>query len=251
METLIGILESTYQTASGALFAYAPRLTATFVVVVAGLLITRAAKAAAIAILEALKVEDMATKVGATDALKRADVGMSTTQIVATLVYWTFLAFTTVVALSTLGIADASTFTALGALVPNVVIAAAILVFGLNLSGFVSKLIQTAAVNAEIRQARIVRNAAHYGMGTLVLVLALRQLGVPEGLLGTGSLILFSSVCAAMALAFGLGGRDLAANISKATWKYEREQTHTLAEASNLGRQVIPTLKPTKAARVA
>ena len=168
METLIDILTSTYQATSTVLLAYAPRLAATLVVVLAGLIVTRAAKAAVLTILDALKVEDIATRVGATAALKRADVGMSMSEIMAKLVYWTFLVFTTMVALSTMGIADANMFAALGAIVPNVILASVILALGLNLSAFLSKLIQTAAVNTEIRQARMARNAAHYGMGTLV-----------------------------------------------------------------------------------
>lgn len=253
METLIGILTTTYETTSTTLVAYAPRLSATLLVVVAGLLITRAAKAAVLAIMEALKVEDIANKVGASAALKRADVGMSMSAIVATVVYWICLVFTTMVALSTMGIADANMFKSLSAIVPNVIVASTMLVLGLNLSAFLSKLIQTAAVNAEVRQARMVRNVAHYGMGTLVLVMALRQLGLPDALLSQGFMILFASASAALALAFGFGARDLASSIATASWKHEREQSNALAEASNLGRDVIPgvahTSQPARVAR--
>ncbi len=240
METLLGILTTTYQTTSTVVLAYAPRLAATLLVVLAGLIVTRAAKAAVLAILEALKVDDLASRIGATAALKRADVGMSMSEIVASLVYWTFLVFTTMVGLSTLGITDAHMFSAISAIVPNVIVASLILVLGLNLSAFVSKLIQTAAVNSEIRQARMARNVAHYGMGSLVLVLALRQLGVPDALLSQGFMIALASTGAALALAFGFGGRDLANGIATASWKHEREQSLALAEASKLGRDVFP-----------
>ncbi len=249
METLIGILTSTYQTTSTVLLAHAPRLAATIVVVLAGLLVTRAVKALMLTILEALKVEDIARRVGATAALKRADVGMSVSEIGARLVYWVFLVFTTMVALSTLGIADANMFKTLSAIVPNVIVSSLILVLGLNLSAFLSKLIQTAAVNAEVRQARIVRNVAHYGMGMLVVTLALRQIGVPDALLSQGFIIMLASAGAALALAFGLGARDLANSIATASWKHEREQAHTLAEASNLGRDVIPGVSQASASQ--
>ena len=73
METLVSILTSTYQTTSAVLLAYAPRLAATLVVVLAGMLVTRVAKSAVLSILEALKIDDLATRVGASAALKRAD----------------------------------------------------------------------------------------------------------------------------------------------------------------------------------
>lgn len=256
METLVSILTSTYETTSTVLLAYAPRLLATLVVVVVGLLVTRAAKAAVLAILEALKLDDIATRVGATAALKRADVDASMSEILARLVYWTCLVFTTMVALSAMGIADANMFANLGAMVPNVIVASVILVLGLNLSAFLSKVIQTASVNAEVRQARMARNVAHYGMGMLVMVLALRQLGVSEALLTQGFTILLASAGAGLALAFGFGARELASSIIASSWKREREQSQALAEASNLGRDVIPgvihatnTNAPTRSAR--
>lgn len=251
METLVGILMDTYQTTSTAVFAHAPRFLATLLVVLAGLIVARLAKSIVLTILEALRLEDLSTRIGATAALKRADVGLSISEIAATLVYWTFLVFTATAALSALGMADVSTFAPVAAMVPGVIVASAILVLGLNLSGFVSKLIQTAAVNAEVRQARIARNVAHYGMNGLVVVLALRQLGVPDALMSQGFLILLASVGAALALAFGLGARDLANGIATSSWKYERAQSHALAEASNLGREVIPGATVSAPPRVA
>jgi hypothetical protein len=243
METLMGILTSTYETTMTTVVAYAPQVLATLVLVVAGLVLARAARAAVFAIFEALKVDDVAAKIGANNALKRADVGLSTSQIVAQLVYWTFLVFTASVALSTLGFADAGTFKGLAAMVPNVVIAAFVMVLGINVSAFLSKVIQTAAVNAEVRQARLVRNVSHYGMSTLVTILALRQLGVPEELLSQGFLILFAGMTAGLALAFGLGCRELAGDIASHVWESEVKQSHNLAAASELGRQIFPSIK--------
>jgi hypothetical protein len=156
-------------------------------------------------------------------------------------VYWTFLVFTAMVALGVLGFATSATFAAVGAMIPNVVIATAILVLGLNVSSFLSKLIQTAVVNAEIRQARFIRNAAHYGMGTLVVILAAKQLGISDAILGTSFFIFFGGTCLAMALAFGLGSREWAGRLAESTWKQEQEQARALTTASMLGPQVFPS----------
>ena len=119
-----------------------------------------------------VRFEGLASRIGVTEVLRRAEVKSSATEILGTIVYWTFLIFTAMVSLGVLGFETSDTFVAVGAMIPSVVIATAILILGLNVSSFLAKLIQTAVVNAEIRQARFIRNVAHYGMGTLVGMLA-------------------------------------------------------------------------------
>ena len=126
------------------------------------------------------------------------------------------------------------------AMIPNVVLSVAILIFGLNLCSFLATLIQATAVNAEVRQGRLVRNVSYYGMGALVVVFALQTLGINSELLSQGMLILFGSACAGTALAFGLGSKELAGRIAKSRYKTEQVQSETLAEASELGNQVLP-----------
>jgi hypothetical protein len=188
-----------------------------------------------------LKFDELANRMGLTDVLKRAEVKPSAREILGMVVYWTLLVFTALVSLGVLGFATSSTFASVGAMIPSVVIATAILILGLNVSGFLAKLIQTAVVNAEIRQARFIHNAAHYGMSTLVVILAAKQLGISDAILTSSFLIFFGGTCLAMALAFGLGSREWAGRIAESTLKQEQEQARTLKAASQLGTQIFPS----------
>lgn len=246
MEALINVLKETYASMSETLTGAGPKILATVIVVVAGLLVARTAKALVHQLLKAVSFERASEKMGITDVLKRADVSQTASAILCTLIYWTFLLFTGLVALGTLGIASAETFAAVGALIPSVIIAVAILVLGLNVSAFLAKLIQTAAVNAEVRQGRLVRNAVHYAMSTLVVILAVQQLGISDEILGTAFLIFFGATCLAMALAFGLGSREWAGNIVKSRWKDEQSQSDALSKASELGNEIFPAVATTK-----
>jgi mechanosensitive ion channel-like protein len=241
MDTFIQILKSTYASTSATIVEAAPKIAAVVVIVVVGLLLARVARAALHYILRLVRFESLAQRVGMTDVLKRADVKATSTEILGTLVYWTLLAFTALLALGVLGIATSATFAAVGTMIPNVVIASAILILGLNVSSFLAKLIQTAVVNAEIRQGRLIRNAAHLGMSALVVILAAKQLGVPDAILSTAFLIFFAGTCLAMALAVGLGSRDWAGKLAESSWKQEKDQARALAEASKLGTQVFPS----------
>ena len=241
METLLQMLKSAYSATSSMVVSGAPKIAAAAVVIVVGLLLARVARAVLHRVLDLVRFERLANRIGVTDVLKRAEVKSTATEILGTVVYWAFLIFTAMFALGVLGLATSETFAAVGAMIPNVVIATAILILGLNVASFLSKLIQTAVVNAEIRQARFIRNAAHYGMGTLVAILAAKQLGISDAILSTSFFIFFGGTCLAMALAFGLGSREWAGKIAEQTWKQEQEQARVLTEASMLGPQVFPS----------
>jgi hypothetical protein len=245
MDTLIQILKSTYESTSSTIVSVAPKIAVVVIVVALGLLLARVARAALHWVLGLVRFERLAQRIGMTDVLKRAEVSATSTEILGTLVYWTVLVYTALVAMGVLGIATSATFTAIGAMIPNVLIACAILVLGLNVAGFLSKLIQTAVVNAEIRQGRLIRNAAHVGMSALVVILAARQLGVPDTILSTAFLIFFAGTCLAMALAVGLGSREWAGKLAETSWKHEKDQTRALADASKLGTQIFPSTAST------
>ena len=243
MQTLLSILKETYSSMADAVAAASPKVLAAAIVVVAGLLVARVAKAIVHQLLGAVRFEKLAGRIGVTNVLARADVQQSASGLLCTLVYWTFLLFTGLAALTALGFANATTFSDVGAMIPNVVVAVAILILGLNVSAFLAKLIQTAAVNAEVRQARFVRNAAYYGMGTLVAILALTQLGISAEILTMAFYIFFGATCLGLALAFGLGSRELAGSMASETVKAEQATSRMLSEASELGNEVFPTQK--------
>jgi len=240
MDKFIQILKTTYESTSSAVVSAAPKIAAAAVVIIVGLLVARLARAIVQRVLKLVRFETLATRIGMTNVLKRAEVSSSSSDVVGTLVYWTLLLFTALLALGVLGFATAETFTAVGAMIPNVVVACAILILGLNVAGFLAKLIQTAVVNAEIRQGRFIRNTAHYGMGALVVILAAQQLGISSEILSISFFIFFGATCLAMALAIGLGSRDWAGRLAESTWKHEKDQSRAMAEASVLGTQVFP-----------
>ena len=241
MDAFIQILKTAYESTSSAIVSAAPKIAAVAVVIVVGLLLARVARAIVHRVLKLVRFESLAQRIGMTNVLKRAEVTASSSEILGTLVYWTLLMFTALVALGVLGIATAATFAAIGTMIPNVVIACAILIVGLNVAGFIAKLIQTTVVNAEIRQGRLIRNTAHYGMGALVVILALQQLGISTAILTTSFFIFFGATCLAMALAIGIGSREWAGRLAESTWKNEKEQARAMTEASKLGTQIFPS----------
>src|SRR5258706_5935132 len=86
MEQVISIIKETYHSMWGLLSETAPKVIAAAIVVVAGLLVARAAKAALHHALQAVKFETLAGKMGIASALKRSEIDKSSSEILCTVV---------------------------------------------------------------------------------------------------------------------------------------------------------------------
>src|SRR5687768_10886216 len=108
METLLRILKETYSSMADGVVSASPKILAASIIVVVGLLVARVAKALVHQLLRLARFESLAGRVGISNVLSRADVQQSSSDLICTFVYWTFLLFTGLAALSALGFANAA-----------------------------------------------------------------------------------------------------------------------------------------------
>ena len=92
----------------------------------------------------------------------------------------------------------------------EVLIALAILVPAYLLGNFLGRTALIAAVNAGMRISGLVGNAVKYLIYLLGVSMALEQLGIGRESVLVSFGIVFSGVVLALAIAFGLGGKDVA-----------------------------------------
>jgi uncharacterized membrane protein YdjX (TVP38/TMEM64 family) len=85
-----------------------------------------------------------------------------------------------------------------------------ILLAGYFLSNFTSQAVLIAAVNAGLPPARLIASTARWGILLLAGAMALEQLGIAQHIVVVGFGITWGGVVLAAAIAFGLGGKDLA-----------------------------------------
>ncbi len=94
--------------------------------------------------------------------------------------------------------------------VPDLVTAALVLLLGSVISKFLARSALLAAVNAQWAGARLLAGAVRFLVMTLAVVVALEQVRIGRTALLVTFAIVFAGVVIAAAIAFGLGGRDLA-----------------------------------------
>jgi hypothetical protein len=93
---------------------------------------------------------------------------------------------------------------------PQLLIAAAILILGALIGGFVRRSVLIAAVNAGFPSARLLAGGVQTALMVLFVAMALEHLGLGRQVILVSFTIVFGGVVLALALAFGLAGRDLA-----------------------------------------
>lgn len=94
--------------------------------------------------------------------------------------------------------------------IPDFVTAVLVLLLGSAVSQFLSRSALLAAVNAQWAEARFIAGSVRVLLMSLTVVVALEQLRIGRTALLVSFAILFAGIVIAGAIAFGLGGRDLA-----------------------------------------
>jgi hypothetical protein len=101
---------------------------------------------------------------------------------------------------------------------PKIVVAALILVLGSYFARFVGEAADTYCIGAQIADADMIGRIVRYLVMIFVLMIALSQIEVGGDFIQRAFLIILAGVVLALALAFGLGGRDWAAAMLERWW---------------------------------
>ncbi len=163
-------------------------------------------------ILKAVKIDNILDKMGAGDAMGKAGLKLDVASWIGFLVKWFLIFGFLLAATDILGLQDVSGFLRSVLLyIPNIVVAAVILVVAVWFAGFLQKLVVASISASAIKTAAFVGVIVKWAVLIFALFAALIQLGIAPGLLNTLVTGLVAMLAIAGGLAFGLGGRDQAA----------------------------------------
>jgi hypothetical protein len=101
---------------------------------------------------------------------------------------------------------------------PEVLISMLIAVFGSYFARFVGSAVSTYCVEAQIPDADLLGKLAQYLIMAFVIMIALSQLEVGGDIVQRTFLVILAGVVLALALAFGIGGKDWAAALLERWW---------------------------------
>jgi hypothetical protein len=207
------LLRSLGDTAAGVAEVLPDIVIATLLLIL-GWFAARMARRMAVRGLRMAQVDRLAERSGVDDFLVRGGVEVTLVTIIGGAVYWLILGGVFVALLDAIGLPTGRLLLArLSAFIPNLVLAIGILVFGSLLSRVIGGLVFSYLSNIGSAAAEAVGAVARYAVLVFVLFMAAEQLAIQTAVLVSAFQIAFAAVCLAAALAFGLGGRDWAAQV--------------------------------------
>lgn len=187
-----------------------PRLIVMLVIALAGWGIAYLVKWILRSILRLVKFDKLSENAGASQFLSQAALP-TPTELVCRFVFWVAWVGFIMLGISVLGIGGLQEHVARFFLfLPRLFVALFIIFFGLLLASFFSRAALLAAVNANLPSPRLVSVGVRTLCIIFVVSMVFEELGVAEQTMLLAFGIAFGAAMFGFAIAFGLGGRDLA-----------------------------------------
>jgi len=203
---------------------FLPRFIVMLILVFASWVIARVVKAVLRSILRVIKFDKFSENAGASQLLTKAALP-SATELLSRFVFWvTWLGFI-LLGVRVLGILGMEEQIARFFLfLPRLFGALFILFFGLLAASFFSRAALLAAVNANVPSPRVLSLALRGIIIVFVLSIAFEELGLAEQTMLVAFGIAFGALMLGLAIAFGMGGRDLAKRFLEKKFVREKKE---------------------------
>ena len=204
--------------------ALLPRLLFAALVVLVGWLLAKAVRFTVIRGLRAINFHVLTERSGIDNFLRQGGMVSDSTVVFGALAYWLVILISLVIAFNGLGLSYVTDL--LGRVmwfVPNVFVALMVLVFGAYFAKFVGDAVITYGRNAGVQDALLLGKVAQYAILLFVVLIALDQIKVGGDIVRQSFLIILAGIVFALALAFGLAGKDWAARQIEQWWPRERQ----------------------------
>jgi hypothetical protein len=203
--------------------AFLPALIGAIIIFVVGWIIARLVKFGVERLLKLVRFDKATEKAGVQEFLKKGAIVKTPAEIIGSLVYWFIMILVIIASLDALGLPIVSDMlNSIFLYIPNVVAAIVVLILGFLLGNLLSAVVRTAASNAGLKNADGLGKLSLYAIVFFSGAIALIQLGIGEEIVEAAFGIAFGATALALAIAFGLGGRDVAAEYLK-RWLEEKK----------------------------
>ncbi len=204
--------------------AYMPRLAVAVVVLIAGWLIAKAVRFAVVKALRALNFHVLTERAGVDGFLQQGGTDTDTTSVFGVVVYWLVILVALIIAFNGLGLTQVTDLlTRVLLFLPKLLVGLLVLIVGSYFGRFVGNAVQTYLRNIGISDAELLGRIAQYAIVVFVILIAVDQLDIGGDLVQHTFLILLTGVVLALALAFGLGGREWAAGLLERWFPRQRQ----------------------------
>lgn len=192
--------------------SYLPRLAIGALILLGGWLLAKAVRIAVVKTLRAFNFHVLTERAGVDAFLQQSGTRKDSTDLFGALAYWLVLVAALIVACNGLGLTQVTELlTRVLLFLPRILVALLVLILGAYFGRAVANSVSTYCRNAGISDAELLGRIAQVAIIVFIVLIAIDLLDIGGDLVQRTFLILLSGFVFALALAFGLGGRDWAA----------------------------------------
>jgi len=196
--------------------AFLPMLIGAIIIFVIGIIIAKLVKMAIVRLLKIIRFDSATEKTGIIGLLQKGNIIIAPSEIIGSLIYWFIMIFVLIASLDALGLPVVSDIlNNIFLYIPNVVAAIIVLILGLLFANLLSSIVQTAASNAGLKTSEALGKSSYYAVIFFSISIALTQLKIGEAVVTAAFIIAFGAVALALAISFGLGGKEIAGEYLK------------------------------------
>jgi len=205
-------VKTSFGQAVGATLEWLPRLLAFLLIVLVGWIVSALLARVVATVLRTIKFNEVMARLGLGAFLSRMRAGLDASTLVAGAVKWIIRFIVLLIAFDALGLpAISDVLRQFLIWLPNLVVAIAVLILAGIGARALGDVVRGMTSEAGFRNPDTLANVAKTAVWIFAVVIAVNQVGIGQTLVNT----LFTGAVAALALAaglaFGMGGRDLAA----------------------------------------
>lgn len=231
----MNILES-LQSGFTTLVSYLPQVLGALLVLLIGWLIAKLLQKALTKGLNKLRLDDRLTAGRGGQYVERVSPRGSPARLVGLVVFWVLMLFVFVAAIATLNIPAVTDFAnTVLAYLPNVIAALLIFIVAVAIAGAIGGLVQRTM--GDTPTGRIVRAVAPALVMVIAVFMILTQLRIAPVIVTATFIAMVGSLALASALAFGLGGREAAANLVNSGYRQAQLHSEQVKQDARLARE--------------
>ncbi|MFH1778984.1 MAG: hypothetical protein ABH847_03020 [Candidatus Omnitrophota bacterium] len=192
-------------------WSFLPLLVGAILVLIIGWIIAKLLQRVVVQLLKITRLDVLSEKAGIASILAKGEIKYTLSELIGVIIYWLLILVVVIATLDTLNLRVAAELLDKVVLyVPNVIAGIFILVLGMFFAALLGSVVRTTASNAGITYARNLGQITQVAVVVFTVLITLSQLGVRTVILDQAILLLLASSGLGLALAFGLGSKDIA-----------------------------------------
>jgi len=181
------------------------------VILIIGWLISKVFKAVVSKALKAIKIDSLSSRIELDKILGKGGITYSLSDLIGIICYWLGLLVTFMVAINAIGLTIAAELLNKVVLyIPNVIAGIFILIIGMFAATALKNIVKTAANNAGLSQGKLLGQIVEVVVMIFTVFVGLEQLNIGIRVTELTVAIVLGSLGLGLALAFGLGCREIA-----------------------------------------